>query len=100
MMKRSEGPSITETGANTRAHALMISFMARECKHLLTGLSTRETFKMARGTGLAPSLGLMRANMTAIGSKIRNMEWESTDLPMAIFSKEPMQMAKKMASAC
>jgi hypothetical protein len=39
----------------------------------------------------------MGLNMMADGSRIRNMEWESTDLPMGIFSKACLKMAKLMA---
>jgi hypothetical protein len=39
----------------------------------------------------------MGANMTADGSRIRSMEWESTDGLMGLFTKEAMQMTKGMA---
>ena len=47
---------------------------------------TRETFKMVYVTGMAPPLGLMGPNMTADGSRIRCMEWESSDGLMGPFT--------------
>jgi hypothetical protein len=99
MMKRSKGPSFTETGTNTRARYLRMCFMARECIHLQVELSTRETFKMGRRTGLAPKLGLMGPNTTADGSRIRNMEWESKNGPMGLFTKAASQMTNSMDMA-
>jgi hypothetical protein len=52
----------------------MISFMARESKHFQTEKSTRETFKMARGRGLASGLTLVETNMMAAGTRVRAME--------------------------
>ena len=98
MIKRSVGPSFTETGTNMRARYLMICFMARECKHLQTEVSTRETFKMALGTALASTLGLMGTNTTADGSRVIEMEWESSNGPMGIFTKAAFQITNEMAS--
>jgi hypothetical protein len=52
---------------------------------------------MARRTDLARTLGLVGPNTTADGSRIRCMEWESTDGLMGLFIKEAMQMTKGMA---
>jgi hypothetical protein len=52
-----------------------------------------EPLKMARGTGLAPKLGQMGPNIMADGSMIRNMELESTDGPMGLFTKVVLKMA-------
>jgi hypothetical protein len=76
----------------------MICFMARECIHLKMELSTRETFKMALGTALASTLGLMGTNTTADGSRVIEMEWESSNGPMGIFTKAAFQIANEMAS--
>jgi hypothetical protein len=92
MIKRSVGPSFTETGTNTRARYLMICFMARECIHLKMELSTRETFKMALGTALAPTLGLMGTNTTADGSRMIEMEWESSNGRLGKFTKAAFQI--------
>jgi hypothetical protein len=97
MMKRSEGPLFSETGTSTRVLYLKICFMAKERQHLQMEMFTRETIKMARGMGLAPSLGLMGPNTTADGSRIRNMEWESSDGLMGLFIKATWQMTKGMA---
>jgi hypothetical protein len=52
---------------------------------------------MARRTDLARTLVLVGPNTTADGSRIRCMEWESTDGLMGLFIKEVLQMAILMA---
>jgi hypothetical protein len=52
----------------------MIGLMARESQNLQTEISTRETIKMVRGTGLASSHGMMASNMRAAGRRIIDME--------------------------
>jgi hypothetical protein len=66
---------------------------------LQTELSTSKTIKMAGRTGLAPTLGLAGTNTTADGSRIRCMEWESTNGTMGAFTKAAFQIANLMALA-
>ena len=73
-ISRSVEPSYTETLINMWVSYLMIGLMARESQHLQTEISTRETIKMVRGTGLASSHGMMGSNMRAAGRRIIDME--------------------------
>jgi hypothetical protein len=74
MMKRSEVQSFTETGIFTRVSYLKICVMAREYKHFLQEMSTRETLRMAGETGLASTIGMVGVNMTVPGRTARGME--------------------------
>jgi hypothetical protein len=85
-IKRSEGQSFAEMGEGGKVSFLKIFLMAREWPHLKAEISTREKFKRARRMGLASTFIQAGANMMAAGTRIRSMEYKSSDGLMGAFS--------------
>ena len=56
----------------------MMSLMERESLKILS-MSTKETLKMARGTGMAPQFIRMGSSILAVGTMIKFMELESSE---------------------
>jgi hypothetical protein len=52
----------------------MMSVMERESTDMLAEMSSRETIKMVRCTGLASTLGMMGRDMKAAGARVRDVE--------------------------